>query len=105
MNMACSKILAYDFEVDGIYYNVVSISDLTCEIAPYYGHESNYSGDFVIPNEVTYNGRKLKVIRIGDYAFANSPVTSVTIPSGVISIGYKSFYECKNMVYIYIFIC
>lgn len=102
MNMACSKILAYDFEVDGIYYNVVSISDLTCEIAPYYGHESNYSGDFVIPNEVTYNGRKLKVIRIGDYAFANSPVTSVTIPSGVISIGYKSFYECKNMVYIYI---
>lgn len=100
MNMACSKILAYDFEVDGIYYNVVSISDLTCEIAPYYGHESNYSGDFVIPNEVTYNGRKLKVIRIGDYAFANSPVTSVTIPSGVISIGYESFYKCKNMVYI-----
>lgn len=30
--LACITASAYDFEVDGIYYYVVSMSDLTCAV-------------------------------------------------------------------------
>ena len=52
LNMVSNRASAYDFEADGIYYNIVSIGDLTCEIAPESERYSLYSGDFVIPNEV-----------------------------------------------------
>lgn len=52
--------LAYDFEVDGIYYEVVSVPDLTCAIVK---GDVEYAGDFVIPSEVVYNGRTLTVTR------------------------------------------
>lgn len=57
---------AYDFEIDGIYYEIVSFDDWTCRIV---SGDVVYTGDIVIPNEVTYNGRTLKVTEIGDDAF------------------------------------
>ena len=38
---------AYDFEVDGIYYNITSEEDLTVEVT-----ERNYSGEVIIPSYV-----------------------------------------------------
>ena len=40
---------AYDFTVDGNYYNVVSLTDMTCSIT---SGDEKYSGDFVIPETV-----------------------------------------------------
>lgn len=94
LNMVSNRASAFDFEADGINYNIVSIGDLTCEIAPGY---SLYSGDFVIPNEVQYNGKTLKVVQIGRKAFFESRVTSVTIPDGITTIGSNAFSKCARL--------
>lgn len=64
----CASVSAYDFTVDGLYYNIVSLENLTCEIT--YGDNGNkYSGDIVIPETVTYNNKTLTVVGIDSYAF------------------------------------
>ena len=34
---------------------------------------------------------------IGEYAFKDSELTSITIPNGVTSIGYEAFFRCSNL--------
>lgn len=71
---------AYDFEVDGIYYNITSMADLTVEVthATTFPHElgnaschntTPYSGTLVIPESVNYLNRTFAVTGIGDAAF------------------------------------
>ena len=50
---------AYDFEVDGIYYNLVSASELTVEVtrADIYNY---YSGDISIPSTINYSGKTMR---------------------------------------------
>lgn len=90
-------VMAYDFKVDGIYYNVVSFNDLTCSVT--HGDSYNdYWEDVVIPAEVTYNGKKLKVIGIDYGAFEyESGVRSITIGPNVIRIEHNAFHECTNL--------
>ncbi len=94
---------AYDFEVDGIYYNVLSLDDMTCEVT-YNADNRNcqnmsfcwgsaslsypsYSGSITIPAKVNYKGRELSVTRIGEYAFLNcTGLTSLSLPSTITQI-------------------
>jgi len=78
---------AYDFEVDGIYYN----SDYTtCEVTCNYFIK--YSGCVEIPSTVTYNSREYKVISIASEAFKDcTELTSITIPNSIESIGSAAF--------------
>ena len=92
-----SNISAYDFEVDGIYYNIVSLEDLTCAVT--YGDEK-YAGEVEIPATVTYNGRTLDVVEIGNSAFSNSGVQIVKIPNTITTIGSQAFYSCSVLTYI-----
>lgn len=91
MSMIASDVFAYDFEVDGFYYNIVSISDLSCEVTYGESQRHTYSGDITIPSTVTYKGKNLKVVGIGDYAFdnisENEPITSIILPDGIEYIG------------------
>ncbi len=59
------KAYAYDFEVDGIYYSVLSLEDMTCKVV---AGDEKYVGDIVIPAEVTYNTQQFTVTSIGENA-------------------------------------
>lgn len=88
----------YDFEVDGMYYNILSIPDQTVEVTyfcrgdwPNERQPSNYSGDIVVPPTVTFKGKEYKVVSIGKYAFSYSPITSIKFPPSVRTINYSAF--------------
>ncbi|MBR1467751.1 MAG: leucine-rich repeat domain-containing protein [Bacteroidaceae bacterium] len=78
---------AYDFAVDGIYYDMNS--DGTSVTVTY---NTSYSGSVVIPSTVTYGGKTYSVTSIGSYAFEDcTGLTSITIPNSVTSIGSSAF--------------
>ena len=86
---------AYDFEVDGIYYNITSITDLTVEVT---NGDNEYSGEVIIPETVVYKSKVLKVISISRYAFNGcKSLTSVVIGNNVTSIINETFSQCYNL--------
>ena len=110
------NVFAYNFQVDGIYYNVTSASDLTVGVT--YSYNDEYLGQVTIPETVTYNSTTYSVTSIGEYAFSDctgltsvtignnvtsigkgafdgcTGLTNITIPEGVTSIGNRAFYDC-----------
>ncbi len=94
--LLCSAAVhAYDFEVDGIYYNTISSTDFTVGVT----HGDNkYSGNITIPSTVTYKSRILTVISIESSAFSVCDnLYSVTIPNSVTDIKYLAFNLCKSL--------
>jgi len=86
---------AYDFEVDGIYYNIASLDELTCRVT---SGDNKYKGDISIPSEVSYKNKTLSVISINAGTFKNcTDLTSVTIPNSVTTINHTVFYDCTSL--------
>ena len=86
-----------DFTVDDIKYtqtaeNEVSITYAT-EGQPGSSNPNTYTGDFVIPSQVTYEGKTYNVTGIDSYAFRKANITSITLPEGIVSIGEEAIYE------------
>ena len=93
--LLCSVMAhAYDFEVDGIYYNIISSSDLTAEVTE---GDNEYSGEITIPSTVTYKSKTLKITRIARSAFSHAKIQSITIPNSIESIGTFAFESCSNL--------
>lgn len=90
--MATMPVLAYDFLVDGIYYNISSGKVYVTN------GSTKYLGDVIIPASVTYNDNTYAVTAIGSQAFYGcSSLTSVTIPSSVTYINSDAFRYCSSL--------
>ena len=86
----------YDFNKDGIYYNILSETDRT--VAVTYGSYGSYSGNVTIPTKIIYQSTTYSVTSIGDKAFYDCDgLTSVTIPNSVTSIGNYAFFYCGGL--------
>ncbi len=86
-------ILAEKVKINGIYYNLnesEKTAEVTYETRSF--NENTYSGELIIPKEITHGNETYIVTSIGEYAFSNcSNLTFVTIPNSVISIGSDAF--------------
>lgn len=92
MLLSCFSSFAYDIEVDGIYYNVTSFADFTCEVTK---GDLEYSEDIVIPAQIQYSNRTFDVMSIVDRTFKGcKSLQSIRIPNSVTSIGGNAFKEC-----------
>ncbi|MDE7437782.1 MAG: leucine-rich repeat domain-containing protein [Muribaculaceae bacterium] len=60
--------------------------------------DNKYEGDIVIPAEITYNSRNLKVTSIGGSTFSGcSLLSSISLSNSVISIGRFAFSGCSSL--------
>ena len=99
---------AYDFMVNGIYYNINgNNATVTYQYREYYNNGSlNYyyynsnTGKVTIPETVTFNGETYTVTAIGDHAFCHhghEGITGISIPSTITSIGNSAFESCHGL--------
>lgn len=92
--LLANNVMASDFEVDSISYNVLSLTDLTCGVVS----SAKKSPEIVIPETVTYNSKTLTVVSIEASAFRNSTtLESIILPGSVKTIGGSAFYSCSNL--------
>jgi hypothetical protein len=86
---------AHDIELNGFYFNITSLTNLTVALTcnennfveEYYGEKyytgNSYSGDIVVPEEITWNGRTFVVNEILQPAFLNCTLTSLVVPPAI----------------------
>ena len=82
----CGNLSAFDFEQDGIYYNVTDTA-VPCKVEVTSG-TLLYEGHVTIPSVVFANSRQYQVTSIGEKAFMNcKDLKSVVMPNSIVSIG------------------
>lgn len=89
---------AHDIELDGFYFNITSLTDLTValtcnendideEKSEWYGEKvykgNSYNGDIVIPEKITWNSKTFIVNQIFQTAFNNCTLNSLVIPPSI----------------------
>ena len=93
--LASVSVQAQGFEYEGLNYT--SLTDSTAQV----GLNSDVKGDIVIPDSVSFNGKRLKVTAIGENAFytwfLSEGITSVVLPKGLVSIGNYAFYNQNRL--------
>lgn len=100
MSFLTSK--AYDFEVDGMYYDIVSSTDLTVKLVGFSPDWDNQVVD--IPASITVNDKALTVVSISMYSSYKPPrqtIKKVNFPSTMKFIG-DLFKECPNLEEIFL---
>ncbi len=95
--LAVTTAKAYDFKVDGLCYNILSVSGRTVEVVRKSVFEGKVEdlGDVVIPETVQFSGKTFTVIAIGDNAFRNYIINSISIPKTVKEIKSQAFKDTK----------
>ncbi|MBQ3188539.1 MAG: leucine-rich repeat domain-containing protein [Bacteroidaceae bacterium] len=99
----CSNFVwAHDFEVDGIFYNVIDETNQTVEVTykgtTAYEYSKEYSGNIVIPETVTFNEADYRVEGIAQRAFCEcSTLINIDIPNSIIYIEEYAFTHCTKL--------
>ncbi len=88
-----TTLFAHDFEVDGIYYNILGGDSVEVTSGL-----TQYSDSVAIPDKIEYDNTTYRVTSIGDSAFIScSNLTTITIPESVTTIGLYAFKACRNL--------
>jgi len=90
----------YDFEADGIYYNILSDQEQTCEVS----YDRNYITDkntytyreLTIPSSVSHDGKTYTVTSIEHSAFSATPLQQIHLPQTITSLQ-GAFYGCSDL--------
>lgn len=105
--MICQSAFAYDYIVNGIYYRKATQQlpgggcGETYLIVVNNDYPNTYSGDVVVPETEIINGESLRVRYIASEAFYGCvDLTSITLPSTIVNIGFHSFADCQRLEYI-----
>lgn len=61
-----SYIYAYDIEINGLRYNVISLTELTAALV---GVKDKYPEEFTIPESIVYNSKELAITAFYSRAF------------------------------------
>lgn len=90
------SLYAHDFEVDGIYYNIIDSESYAVEVThkgeDYNSFDNEYTGRIIIPSSVIYNNTEYQVIAVGTSAFERCiDVTDVNLPNNILSIKEDAF--------------
>ena len=92
---------AYDFELNGVYYNITDANAKTVEVTYVengIGNSDFYYGAITIPKRVSKENVTYDVTSIGNSAFVRcSGMTSVSIPNSVTSIRSSAFSGCSGL--------
>lgn len=92
---------AYDFESDGIYYNILSEADRTVEVTYLYSNADNkdaYRGSIKIPANVSHDSNTYTVTAIGREAFhVCTELTSLALPNSITAIESGAFLRCSGL--------
>lgn len=97
MALLCASVTAsaYDFEVDGLEYTIISTTDRTVSLT-----QSKLSGKVTVPATIEHNGTNYAVVAIGRSAFSSlgsGVVTQVNLPNSITTIEDNAFYGCKEL--------
>ena len=86
---------AYDFEVNGICYDVIDPASLTCGVSGLI--DKDITGNVVIPAQISYAGKELTVTEILESAFEESLIENVSLPSTCVLVGRNAFWRCSKL--------
>lgn len=86
---------AYDFEADGIYYDIKSFTELTVTAVTV---SDNVGKDIVIPTTVDFNGKTLRVTDLGgSFAQGNTVIETVDIDGEIEMVSQYAFADCSEL--------
>lgn len=94
MTMLCLSISAsaYDFEVDGIFYDI----DASAGTAVVTTGDSPYTGEVIVPDVISIKGRALMVVSLGQ-AFNHTSITAITVGKNISEIQFGAFDGCNSL--------
>ena len=78
-------------QIGGINYDL-SKSTLTAKVA-----SGEYSGEITIPSQVTHESITYAVVEIKSYAFEETSITKLTLPSSIETINQYAFDDCTSL--------
>ena len=85
------------FIEDGIKYQMTAVDKVSVvyknDSKPSSSNPNLYTGDIVIPSQVTHEGVTYDVTGIANYAFRYAEISSISLPEGLISIGEEAIYK------------